>query len=320
MGIPTITIVTPSLNQGDFIEQAIRSVLDQKLPNLEYIVIDGGSTDGTLDVLRRYESDLAHCVSEPDRGQADAINKGFSLGTGELCGYLNSDDLYEPGCLARVIDDFRTGPDRAWHAYPVRDFSADGPRDLHAAPRWSRRLGQLPAEEAERLSNDLLHWVLGRVGLHQPGVFWRRDQWARVGGFDTRYHYAFDRRFFMSLVSAGYPLVCHDGHPVARFRLHDRSKTGTHLRGVDNAFVRERIRIADEFERYLSMNDRKLARRTRVEDAVSAGWRMFREGASRRSCCAWLGRVALSRPEALGSRYFWGSALRFLAQTRRKRP
>lgn len=320
MEAATITIVTPSLNQGDLIEETIRSVLDQELPGLEYIVIDGGSSDGTLEVLRRYDSHLARWVSEPDRGQADAINKGFALGTGELCGYLNSDDLYEPGCLARVIDDFRTGPDRAWHAYPVRDFSADGLRDLHAAPRWSRRLGRLPAGAEESLSNDLLHWILGRVGLHQPGVFWRREQWMRVGGFDTRYHYAFDRRFFMSLVAAGDPLVCHEGPPVARFRLHERSKTGTHLRGVDNAFVRERLRIADEFEPRLSADDRKLARRLRSEDAVSAGWRMFREGASRRSCCAWLGRAALSRPGTLASRYFWGSALRFLAQPRRKRP
>ena len=319
MQTPAITIVTPSLNQGDYIEQTICSVLEQKLPNLEYIVIDGGSTDGTVDVLRRYESYLAHWVSEPDRGQADAINKGFSLGTGELCGYLNSDDLYEPGSLARVIDDFRTGPDRAWHAYPVRDFAVDGLRDLHTAPWWSRRLGRLRPEAVERLSNDLFHWVLGTVGLHQPGVFWRRDQWARVGGFDSRYHYAFDRRFFMSLVSAGYSLVCHDGPTVARFRLHERSKTGTQMKGVDNVFARERIEIADEFERYLSTNDRRLARRWRAEDAVSAGWRMFRDGVSRRNCCAWLGRVALSKPEALASRYFWGSALRFLVQARGKR-
>ena len=318
MGVPTITIVTPSLNQGEYIEETIRSVLDQNVPDLEYIVIDGGSSDGTLDVLRRYESHLAYWVSESDRGQADAINKGFSLGKGEICGYLNSDDLYEPGCLARVIDDFRAGPDQSWHAYPVRDFSVEGVRELHHPPRSSRRLGQLPDGEAERLSNELLPWVLGRVGLHQPGVFWRRDQWARVGGFDIRYHYVFDRRFFMSLVAAGFRLVCHEGLPVARFRLHDRSKTGTHLRGVDNAFLRERMRIADEFERRLSNDDRELARRSRTEDAISVSWKMLREGTSRRSRAAWLGRLALSRPRALGSRYFWGSALRLLAKGRRR--
>jgi glycosyltransferase involved in cell wall biosynthesis len=318
MGAPTITIVTPSLDQGEFIEATIRSVLDQDVPGLEYIVIDGGSSDGTLDVLRRYESQLAYWVSEPDRGQADAINKGFSLGKGELCGYLNSDDLYEPGCLARVIEDFRAGSERSWHAYPVRDFSAEGVRELHRPPRWSRRLGTLPAGEAERLSNDLLPWVLGRVGLHQPGVFWRREHWAQVGGFDSGYDYAFDRRFFMSLVAAGFPLVCHDGPPVARFRLHDRSKTGTLLRGADNPFLRERMRISDEFERQLPPDDRKLARRARTEDAISVTWRLLGEGASRRSRAGWLGRIALSRPRALGSRYFWGSVLRLLAKGRRR--
>lgn len=317
MAAPTITIVTPTLNQGSFIEQTLRSVLDQNLPGLEYIVIDGGSSDGTVDILRRYEARLAHWVSEPDLGQADAINKGLALGAGELCGYLNSDDLYALGCLARVVADFAGGSDRAWHAYPVQDFAADGPRRLHPAPRLSRRLGEDRSGRAEALSNDPLQWVLGRVHLHQPGVFWRREQWESAGGFDTRYHFAFDRHFFMKLVAAGYPLVCHGGPPAAHFRLHARSKTVTHLRGVDNRFARERTRISDEFEQTLAPRERALARRVRTDDAISAAWRMFRAGASRRSCCLWLGRLGLSRWEALRSRYFWGSAARFLMRPRR---
>ena len=314
MKAPTITIVTPSFNQGQFIEETLRSVLDQGLPDLEYIVIDGGSSDSTVEILQRYEGRLAHWVSEPDLGQADALNKGFSVGTGEIVGYLNSDDLYEPGCLARVVADFRSGPDRAWHAYPVEDFSAEGPQRIEPAPRLSSRVGSVPAETA---ANDLLQWVLGRVGLHQPGVFWRREQWAALGGFDTRYHYAFDRHFFMKLVAAGYPLVCHAGPPAARFRLHGESKTVTRRRGVDNPFLRERMRICDEFERMLPSADRKQARRLRTEDAISTGWRMFHEGAPRWSCWRWLARLALSRPDSLRRRYFWGSAARFLVQPRR---
>ena len=317
MSAPTITIVTPSFNQGQFIEQTLRSVLDQEIPNLEYIVIDGGSSDGTVDILRAYEAQLAHWVSEPDLGQADAINKGFSLGTGELFGYLNSDDLYTPGCLARVVADFQSGPDKAWHAYPVQTFSIEGPRGVESPPTLGRKLIDNRTDDEEPPSNDLLQWVLGQVSLHQPGVFWRREQWAAVGGFDIRYHYAFDRHFFMKLVVAGYPLVCHGGPPAARFRLHDRSKTVTHLRGADNRFVRERIRICDEFEQALPPTERKLARRLRTEDAISTAWRMFREGAPRRSCCLWLARLALSRREALRSRYFWGSAARFLVRPRR---
>jgi len=316
MSGPTITIVTPSLNQGQSIEETLRSVLDQKLPGLEYIVIDGGSSDGTVDILRRYEGRLARWVSEPDLGQADAINKGFSLGTGEICGYLNSDDMHAPGCLTRVVTDFQSGPARAWHAYPVETFSADRVIAVESPPTLGRKLAEtLPDDEAPP-TNDLLQWVLGQVSLHQPGVFWRREQWAAVGGFDTRYHYAFDRHFFMKLIAAGYPLVCHGGLPVARFRLHDRSKTGMHLGGADNRFVRERMRICDELERALPPGERKLARRVRTDDAISTSWRMFREGASRRSCCLWLGRLPLSRREALRSRYFWGSAARFLTRPR----
>lgn len=319
MAAPKITIVTPSFNQGQFIEQTLRSVLDQKLPNLEYIVIDGGSSDGTVDILRPYEAHLAHCVTEPDLGQADAINKGFSLASGEIFGYLNSDDLYTPGCLARVVADFQSGPDRAWHAYPVQTFSTRGFEKVEFPPTLGRRFGARRSEEEVPPSNDLLQWVLGQVGLHQPGVFWRREHWDAAGGFDIRYHYAFDRHFFMKLVAAGFPLVCHGEHPVARFRLHDRSKTGMYLHGADNRFVRERMRICDEFEQALPPGDRKLARKVRTEDAISTGWRMFREGVPRRSCCLWLGRLALSRREALRSRYFWGSAARFLVRPRPSR-
>jgi glycosyltransferase involved in cell wall biosynthesis len=311
--------VTPSLNQAAFIEQTLRSVLDQGYPDLEYIVVDGGSSDGTQDILRRYEGRLTHWVSEPDLGQADAINKGLTLATGDLCAYLNSDDLYEPGCLERVAADFAAGPDRAWHAYPVQDFSADGLERVHPAPRLGRRPGRTRFEDPEALSNDLLCWVLNTVSLHQPGVFWRREQWTAVGGFDIRYHYAFDRHFFMKLVAAGYPLISHGAPPVARFRLHDRSKTVTHLRGVENRFVRERMRVCDEFEHALPAADRKLARRVRTDDALSMCWRMFRDGTSRRRCFLWLGRLALSRPPALGTRYFWGSAARFLVQPRQPR-
>ncbi len=112
-GAPKISIITPSWNQGPFIERTIRSVLEQGYPNLEYIVMDGGSTDGTIDILRKYEGRLTW-VSDKDKGQADAINKGITRSTGDIIAYLNSDDIYETGALRKAADHFSAHPDDRW--------------------------------------------------------------------------------------------------------------------------------------------------------------------------------------------------------------
>ena len=111
VSFPKITIVTPSFNQGRFIEQTIVSVLDQQYPNLEYIVMDGGSTDGTVRILQKYDHHIDFWQSAPDQGQADAINKGFARSSGEILAWLNSDDTYQPGALGEVADLLRHHPD-----------------------------------------------------------------------------------------------------------------------------------------------------------------------------------------------------------------
>src|SRR5262245_14464164 len=108
---PKITIVTPSLNQGQFIEETIQSIIGQRYPNMEYFVIDGGSTDDTLSILRKYDDRIDFWVSAADKGQAAAINKGFARASGEILGWLNSDDTYEPGVFAEVARSFQEHPD-----------------------------------------------------------------------------------------------------------------------------------------------------------------------------------------------------------------
>ena len=110
MNYPRISIVTPSFNQGKYIEQTIQSVLSQNYPNLEYIIIDGGSTDGTVEIIKKYEQQLTYWISEPDKGQTDAINKGFAKCTGEIFNWINSDDYYSPNSLHIVAEVFSENP------------------------------------------------------------------------------------------------------------------------------------------------------------------------------------------------------------------
>jgi glycosyltransferase involved in cell wall biosynthesis len=173
---PLVTIVTPSLNQGAFLEATIRSVLLQGYPNIEYIVVDGGSTDGSVEILTRYERWLAGWVSEADGGQSDAVNKGFAKASGEIFGWLNSDDLYEANALAHVG------------------------RYFAMAPGCALLYGRGSYVDAEGLKTGVCDWIqpfdrrLFRTFnfILQPATFWRRELWHRVGQLDVSCHWAMD--------------------------------------------------------------------------------------------------------------------------------
>jgi len=209
---PRISIVTPSFNQGEFLEETIRSVLFQGYPNLEYIIMDGGSTDNSVEIIRSYSDRIAYWTSEKDQGQTDAIKRGFDRAQGDLLGWLNSDDIYFPEALVRVARQHLEHPE-ALILGAVQNFIT-GP---------VRKIIKEIQQENITLENFLLP---GRSNYswHQPGVFFPRSIYNDIGGLDPRLHYGMDHDLMCRfLINNADQVIIKE--PIAGFRVHTRSKT-----------------------------------------------------------------------------------------------
>lgn len=207
---PTLTVITPSYNQGAYLEETINSVLSQGIAGLEYIIVDGGSTDESVELIRRHERHLAWWVSEKDNGQSHAINKGLARATGTWVAYLNSDDLYLPGALRALLDALRETPEARWIVGGVLCFGTpDAPvHDWH-----------LPA-----VPRTMLDLLSSRFQISQPGNVWDRELLRSVGGFDESLRYLFDINLYAAFLARGER--CHAlPRPVAAYRFHATSKT-----------------------------------------------------------------------------------------------
>ncbi|MEO8549571.1 MAG: glycosyltransferase family 2 protein [Kofleriaceae bacterium] len=209
-----ISLVTPSYNQAQFIERTIDSVLVQRGDfELDYTVIDGGSTDGTVEILKRY-GDRLTWVSERDRGQVDAINRGLRGATGDIVGWLNSDDVLMPGALERVATAFRAHPEIEWlHGRCMIIDEHD--REVR---RW------ISAYKHYRSRHHSLASFLTENYVSQMTVFWRRDVHAEIGYLDPEIRYAFDYDLFLRLAQRSAPLYLEE--PLACFRWYVTSKSG----------------------------------------------------------------------------------------------
>jgi glycosyltransferase involved in cell wall biosynthesis len=211
--LPRITVITPSLNQGEYIRQTIESVLGQDYPDLEYIVMDGGSTDGTIHILKEFEHRLAW-VSERDRGQSHAINKGLQRATGEVIAFLNSDDMYGPGALRKVGEFFARHPRASWLTGRCRVIDRDG-HEVRRAVTFYKNMWL-------RLGSYRALLVLDYVS--QPATFWHRRVVEKVGFFDETLHFAMDYDYSLR-VGREFRLWVVNEY-LADFRIHPTSKGG----------------------------------------------------------------------------------------------
>jgi glycosyltransferase involved in cell wall biosynthesis len=185
MALPKVSIVTPSYNQAGFLEQTLHSVLSQGYPNLEYIVVDGGSTDGSRELIERYAGSLAWWISEKDTGQAEGINKGLARATGEIVAWLNSDDLYQPGAIAGAAAAFAAHPEAGMVFSDVLAVDGSGKAtNLMRYGDWG-------------LDELMTFHIIG-----QPGVFLRRSILERAGLLDLDYHYLLDHQLWLRVAQA----------------------------------------------------------------------------------------------------------------------
>jgi len=202
-----VTIITPSFNQVDYLEATIQSVLAQTYPNIEYFVIDGGSTDGSVDVIRAYQHELSGWVSEKDRGQTDAINKGFNMATGEIIAWLNSDDTYYPDAVEKAVAFLNSHPNVGL-VYG----------DANYIDQQGQVIGRFPAAQTS------LHQLRrGYVHIPQQASFFRKALWDRVGPLDPDFYFAMDYDLWVRLAAVSE--IRYVNQTWANFRLHQDAKT-----------------------------------------------------------------------------------------------
>jgi glycosyltransferase involved in cell wall biosynthesis len=213
-----ISIITPSYNQGQFLEETILSVLNQDYDNIEYIVIDGGSTDNSVDIIKKYEDRLTYWVSEKDNGQSDAINKGFKMATGDYIGWLNSDDFYTPGAILKLVGNI---DDESVLYYAILGYcNIDGRHEV------------LEKYDENMTFDKLLN---SKSFTNQPGSFYKKSTLKEVGYLDEKLHFVMDVDLWLNLLSKGkakfIPFV------MAYLRWHSESKScSKRLRDVKESY------------------------------------------------------------------------------------
>jgi len=225
-----ISIITPSYNQAEFIERTILSVLNQDYKNVEYIIMDGGSTDGTVDILKKY-SDRLIWISEKDRGQSDAINKGLKMATGDIVAYLNSDDTYESGAFKKVIEFFENNPAKKWVYGKCRIINKND-QEIRKPITWYKNLLLGTYKYSKLLSENF---------ISQPATFWKRELLNEVGLFSEAEHFCMDYEYWLR-IGEKHPAGVIKNY-LSNFRYYTNSKSGQ----VNRKQFQDELRLAKKY-------------------------------------------------------------------------
>ena len=221
--LPLVSVVMPSFNQAPFLEEALESVLSQDYPHVELIVRDGGSTDGSVDIIEKYSPRLAFWASQRDRGQCDAINQGFEQSTGEIMCWLNSDDLLEPGAISAVVEHFRMQPDSmvvTGSCLCVDEAGTLIHRDTKKPLDGGDSRDALRAAGSSEGAQNLVVWF--RDWFPQSSTFWRRAIWERVGPLDEAWNYSMDYELWRRM--SRHSRIDVIDRVLSRYRYHSDAK------------------------------------------------------------------------------------------------
>jgi glycosyltransferase involved in cell wall biosynthesis len=206
--LPTVSIITPSFNQTRYLEATIQSVLTQDYPRIEYLIVDGGSADGSVDIIKKYADRLAWWVSEKDKGQTDAINKGFARATGQILAWLNSDDTYEPGAVGKAMKYLIEHPEVGMVYADCNFINENG-----------NVIGKFGAAQT-----DYRRLREGYVHIPQQTMFFRAELWQQVGPLDPSFYFAMDYDLW-TRIAAKSPIQYLAGQTWANFRMHSSGKS-----------------------------------------------------------------------------------------------
>ncbi len=309
--LPLVSVITPSYNQGEYLEATICSVLEQDYPAIEYLVLDGGSSDNSPDIIARYVAShpqrLVYWESQRDRGQTHAINKGLQRARGQILGWVNSDDVLLPGMVSRVVQAFAQHPEVDVVYGRLERINPSG------------ELVPTPALPKDRLTMGPAH-LIGECIVNQPGSFWRRRIMEQVGFPDESLRYSMDNEYWMRITLAGGRFL-HLPEPVALFRLSPGSKTvgQTTAQAVEQIQVLEQLLARPDLPARLGLSPaqvrRQAARARAVIDlhACYGAVKLRRPGEAFR----WLWRAVRSDPAALLQRRWLDLAIAGFKRRRR---